>query len=103
MDGDDIGNAIKAAQAANAASAPVNPHAGLIQVALGLIGTVGAGFGVRQTVVKRKSDTALKETVGAIDKAKADAGIDTAVLKSYLGSAQSAQTKMLVAMKRAGM
>ena len=68
ISGDDIGNALKAAQAANAASAPVNPYAPLINVGLGLIATIAAGFGAKKTVDANKATTRLARTNEGISK-----------------------------------
>lgn len=107
VDGDDIGNAIKAAQAANAASAPVNPYAPMIEIGLGLATLLAGGagvFGVKKTMDAKKSNMALKETVKGIqDMKKTTGALDANTLKSLLANAQSTKTKEMIAVLRAGM
>jgi hypothetical protein len=67
VDGETFRNAIKGLQAANIASSPVNPYAPLIQVLLGLVATVGTGYGIKKRsdanaeAAKRKADKEGRE------------------------------------------
>ena len=63
VDGETFGNAITGLQAANTASAPVNPYSPLIQVALGLVAAVGGGYGV-----KKRGDANKEATKRQADK-----------------------------------
>ena len=68
VDGDDIGNIVKGLQAANAASAPVNPYAPLIDAVLGVVALAAGGFAVKKTRDAGRAELVLDKTKEGISK-----------------------------------